>query len=65
MQTLIAGQNKAGRPETDKAALTALSACLLCFVPIISACISECVFVAATNSTNQTNKGSLKETRQP
>ncbi len=50
-------QNKARRPETDQAALTALSACMLCFVPDTSACLSEWVFVVASNSTNQTNKG--------
>jgi hypothetical protein len=29
---------------------------LLCFVPATSTCFSECIFMAATNSTNQTNK---------
>ncbi len=42
--------------ETDQTALTALLACVLCFVPATSAYFSECVFALATNSSNQTNK---------
>jgi len=52
--------------KRKQAALTALSACLhvqpvllaclLCFVLATSTCFSDCVFVVATISTNQTNK---------
>jgi hypothetical protein len=36
--------------------LPALSACLLCFVPAISACSSKCIFVVATNSIYMTKQ---------
>jgi len=51
--------NRLGSPDCHVGQHTspyALLACLLCFVPATSACLSECIFTAATNITNQTNK---------
>jgi hypothetical protein len=43
--------------KTKQAGLTAVPACLLCFVLNTSARSSMWIFVAATNSTNKTKEG--------